>query len=183
MSDWPAGRERQQAAGNKGGVPCAAAATRRRELDRTDWLLLFLTVPARRGARPRSLEPLRIMKGLFLISQRGAGELHDLYAFKPYDYGPFTPEVYRDLDALAEAGLVVEDAVAGRSWRTYRPSEEGIAAADLLAGFIDETSAAILAEAYEFVTSRGFLRLLRDIYAQYPGYAVNTIVKDAAPRP
>lgn len=152
-------------------------------VDRTDWLLLFLTVPARRGARPRSLEPLRIMKGLFLISQRGSGELHDLYAFRAYDYGPFTPDIYGDLDALAEAGLVVEESVAGRSWRTYRPSEDGLAKAERLAEIIDDGSASTLAAAYDFVATRGFLRLLRDIYAAYPDYAVNTIVKDAAPRP
>ena len=150
-------------------------------MDRTDWLLLFLSDPVRHNARPRSLEPLRIMKGMFLASKRGVGVLKDLYEFRAYDYGPFTAEIYRDLDALAAVGLVVQDAVPGRSWRTYRPTEEGAARAQQLASKIDPQAASTIAEAYSFVANRGFLRLLRDIYAEFPEYAVNTVVKDAAP--
>lgn len=148
---------------------------------RADWLLLFLATPARRGARSRSMEPLRIMKGMFLVSQRGQGELKDLYTFRAYDYGPFTPLVYTDLDALAAVGLVTQEAVAGRSWRMYRPTLEGVSRASDLALAFDPMSVETVDEAYDFVASRGFLKLLRDIYAEYPAYAVNTVVSDAVP--
>ena len=152
-------------------------------MDRADWLLMFLTDPARRGQQVKALEPLKIMKGMFLVSQRGQGELSDLYQFAAYDYGPFTADVYRDLDELALAGLIVQEAVPGRSWRTYRPTIDGLERAIALAENVDQGARDTLSEAYRFVETRGFLRLLRDIYAEYPDYAVNTVVKDAAPRP
>ena len=150
-------------------------------MDRADWLLLFLSNLGDSERRPRSLEPLRIMKGMFLASKRGAGELSGLYEFEAYDYGPFTKDIYHDLDELAAAGLVVQEAVAGRSWRTYRPTELGMARAQSLGEPAAAAAKATLADAYQYVTSRGFLRLLRDIYAEFPEYAVNTVVRDAAP--
>jgi len=151
-------------------------------MDRADWLLLFLTTPARRGDRPKSIEPLRIMKGLFLMSQRGKGEIKDLYTFRPYDYGPFTTDIYADLDRLVTAGLAVQETVVGRSWRMYRPSLDGDSRAESLAGGLDPSERATIDEAYDFVASRGFLVLLRDIYAEYPDYAINTVVQGAAPK-
>jgi len=121
------------------------------------------------------------MKGLFLVSQRGAGELDDLYQFKPYDYGPFTSEIYADLQVLSLRGLVAQEAVAGRSWRMYRPTTDGIERARELTSGLAPADAAIIDDAYRFVTTRGFLQLLREIYAEYPEYAVNTVVQDAAP--
>jgi uncharacterized protein len=151
-------------------------------VQRQDWLLLFLAAPARSGESPRSIEPLRIMKGLFLVSQRGAGPLRDVYTFKPYDYGPFTPEIYSDLEVLVAKGLVARDAVSGRSWRVYRPTLDGLERADDLLAQIDPKEQQMIDDAYSFVSTRGFLKLLRDIYAEYPAYAVNSVVQDAAPK-
>jgi len=151
-------------------------------MDRASWLLLFLTDPQRRGQPVKALEPLRIMKGMFLVSQRGKGDLSDLYEFHAYDYGPFTADVYRDLDDLALAGLVAQEAMPGRSWRTYRPTIDGLDLSARLAERVSHDDLSTLTNAYQFVETRGFLPLLRDIYAEYPEYAVNTVVKDAAPR-
>jgi uncharacterized protein YwgA len=159
------------------------AAASRESMYRSDWLLIFLADPALQGVRPRSLEPLRIQKGMFLLSMRGSGELADLYDFCAYDYGPFTPEIYRDLDALSQAGLVAEEAVAGRSWRTYRPTTEGVARAIRLAKGMAPEARQLVDQTYQFVTTHSFLALLRAIYAEFPEYAVNTVVKDAAPAP
>lgn len=142
---------------------------------------MFLATPAQEVGRTRSLEPLRIMKGMFLATMRGPDELEELYAFRPYDYGPFTREIYDDLDELAAAGLVAEESVSGRSWRTYRPTELGLERARQIADTAGPDALAALKDAYEFVVTRGFLKLLRDIYAEFPAYAVNTVVQDAAP--
>lgn len=150
-------------------------------MERADWLLLFLTEPARRGAQPRGLEPIRIMKGMFLVSMRGEGELADLYRFQPYDYGPFTTEVYRDLDRLDAAALIVQESVPGRSWRAYRPTAAGIERSEGLMPAVAPWEAAVVGDAYRFVEERSFLRLLRDIYRDYPAYASRTVVKGTVP--
>jgi uncharacterized protein len=150
---------------------------------KSDWLLVFLADPALHGVRPRSLEPLRIQKGMFLLSMRGSGELANLYDFRAYDYGPFTADIYRDLDALSQAGLVAEEAVPGRSWRAYRPTTEGVARATELAKSVAPEARQLIDQTYQFVATRAFLPLLRAIYAEFPEYAVNTVVKDATPAP
>jgi hypothetical protein len=168
------------------GVRCAAAASRQKKgegMDSASWLLLFLCAPILDGKHPRSLEPLRIMKGMFLATRRAEGNLSQAYQFRAYDYGPFTPEIYRDLDDLVTAGFVAEAAVPGRSWRTYRPTVEGLAWASRSFEQVDGDTRAVLSDAYSFVTSRGFLQLLRDIYAEFPEYAVKSVVKEATAKP
>ncbi|HUQ78582.1 MAG TPA: hypothetical protein VM427_06905 [Patescibacteria group bacterium] len=151
-------------------------------MDRDDWLLLFLAQPALNGRHVAPMEPLKVMKGMFLVTRRGGPSLSDLYEFEPYDYGPFTRDIYRDLDSLRDDGLVAEAAVPGRSWRTYRPTEAGIERALALQKVADAAERTTLDDAHRFVATRTFLRLLRDIYAAYPDFAVNTVVKDAAPQ-
>lgn len=150
-------------------------------LDRTDWLLLFLTEPSRTGAPSPPLEPIRIMKGMFMITRRGGPDLDHLYRFEPYDYGPFTSEIYRDLDALEAAGLVAQESVPGRSWRAFRPTTAGVDRGRELASSVAPWDAATVGDAYTFVRERSFLKLLRDIYSEYPEYATRTVVKGVSP--
>jgi len=51
-------------------------------LDRQDWLLLFIGAPG----GPYQTDQIRVMKGMFLVSKEGPGELRDLYHFEPYAY-------------------------------------------------------------------------------------------------
>lgn len=50
----------------------------------------------------------RFQKMVFLLQEETEGHHRDLkhYRFKPYDYGPFSKELYDDLDELIERGLV-----------------------------------------------------------------------------
>lgn len=151
-------------------------------MKREDALLLFLTTPTRRANRIASVDPLRMMKAMFLVSQTGPGSLHGLFEFQPYSYGPFTPAVYRTAERLRDTGLAAEEAVAGRSWRFLRPTGLGLQRAAELANAVPADELAAIEAAHEFVTSRGFVELLRDLYAKFPNFAVNTVVPEAAPK-
>jgi hypothetical protein len=133
-----------------------------------DWLLLFLAG----NGHEEPLDPIRIQKGMFLLSMRGPQR--NLYEFEPYDWGPFSREIYRDLDALERDSLVLSEAAPGQTWRLYRTSIEGTRRAQQFAGRMDDAHVRWLLDTRRFVTERSFLRLLQDIYDAYPAYAANS---------
>jgi hypothetical protein len=140
--------------------------------DRFGWLLLLLDRDALQASGPADLDPVRVQKGMFLLSERGPAR--DLYAFRAYDWGPFSSAIYADLDSLTQQNYLEESTVPGRTWSTYRPTANGHAAAVAFAEQIGPDSAAWLRSARDFLTTRSFAQLLRDVYAAYPAYAVNS---------
>jgi hypothetical protein len=139
---------------------------------RSGWLLLLLSSEAIGASGPPELDPLRIQKGMFLLSMRGPAR--DLYTFQPYDWGPFSSEVYADLDGLTARGYLNRHAVPGKSWSTYEVTSRGYEMARSVATLIGSDAVNWLRSAREYLTTRSFSQLLREIYAEYPRYAVNS---------
>lgn len=144
-------------------------------LHRRDWTLLFLSRTALGSTGPEVIDPIRIQKGLFLLSKRGPAR--DLYAFRPHYWGPFSSEVYHDLARLETEGLVESRPVPGQTWQIYRSTPRGEQRAAELAGLLEDRDTEWLAEDRDFVTSRSFVSLLRDIYAAYPEYADKSLLR------
>jgi hypothetical protein len=140
--------------------------------DRRDWLLLFLSPGVLGSGGADAVDPIRIQKGMFLLSQRGPAR--DLYGFEPYNWGPFSPEIYRDLEQLRREHLVERQPVPGGTWSRWRATPEGENEARRVAERLAPDDVTWLASARSFVTSRSFKRLLRDIYAEYPEYATQS---------
>lgn len=141
-------------------------------LDRSDWLLLLLDRAALGAHGPDELDPVRIQKGMFLLSQRGPAR--DLYNFQPYDWGPFSSGIYADLGRLTRQGLLDEERQVGRTWSTYRVTTRGHERATAAAARVGGTSREWLRQARDFLTTRSFAQLLRDVYDMYPNMAVNS---------
>lgn len=140
--------------------------------DRSAWLVLLLDRDALNATGPEELDPVRIQKGMFLLSQRGPAR--GLYTFRAYDWGPFSSAIYTDLETLTRQGYLDEQRVAGRTWSTYRVTPAGHELASGMAFQIGDDRVRWLRSAREFLTTRSFAQLLRDIYAEYPGFAVNS---------
>ncbi|MGH7868884.1 MAG: hypothetical protein ACREP9_14935 [Candidatus Dormibacteraceae bacterium] len=141
-------------------------------LVRSDWLLLLLDREALGAGGPDELDPVRIQKGMFLLSERGPAR--DVYEFQPYNWGPFSADIYADLASLTQQGFLSEERVLGRTWSTYRITARGHGRASAAAAQAGETATAWLKQAREFLTTRSFAQLLRDVYALYPDMAVNS---------
>jgi len=137
-----------------------------RPVTREQLLLLFLT---RDG---RQLDPVRIMKAMFLFTMEDR-EHQPMYTFEAYHYGPFTTEVYRDLELLTARGLVTEHPVIGRSWCIYEPTSTGTTEGNHLAEAQPDL-ASYLHKLKMRVSSMGFQDLLREIYTAYPEFAVRS---------
>jgi hypothetical protein len=141
-------------------------------LDRSDWLLLLLDRGALGAQGPEELDPVRIQKGMFLLSKRGPAR--DLYHFEAYDWGPFSSAIYADLASLTRQGYLAEEKVRGRTWSTYRVTSRGHERAAAKAAQAGDAGTRWLGQAREFVTTRSFAQLLREVYDLYPDYAVNS---------
>jgi uncharacterized protein len=140
--------------------------------ERSDWLLLLLSRDVLGVEGPDYLDPVRIQKGMFLLSERGPAP--GAYSFRPYNWGPFSPAIYADVDSLVQDGLVRAEPVPGQSWHRYYTTAQGEARARHMAERIGESNVEWLAQTRRFLTTRGFARLLKDLYDQYPDYATRS---------
>jgi uncharacterized protein YwgA len=125
------------------------------------------------------LSPVQLQKSLFIVGKSSLEGLPaDYYEFSPYNYGPFTSEVYSITDTLEREGLVRKIIAGGENFHRYVLTPQGRAKAaevrkdgpSLLCDYIETT--------VRWVCSLSFDELLRAIYAKYPDYAINSIFQE-----
>jgi hypothetical protein len=139
-----------------------------------DRLLLFIALD---GAS-QGLDPIRLQKGMFLFAMDAASDPDEVYDFVPYDYGPMSTQIYRDLDSLTDSGLIRASPVEGQTWSRYSPTEDGLVAArDLLAQEPSEAAARRLYEIKTDVSSRTYQQVLEDVYDRFPEFASKSVFR------
>jgi uncharacterized protein YwgA len=76
-------------------------------LERDDLLLLLLLAMSEKS-KQRVAGITRIEKLMFLLQKETvfSGKVHEKFDFKPWKFGPFSKEIYEDLDLLVSAELV-----------------------------------------------------------------------------
>jgi DNA-binding PadR family transcriptional regulator len=152
-------------------------------VDAKAWLLAFLAAGPSTRAIPRwPMDPVRIQKGMFLLAQSGPSEARDVYEFEPYNYGPCSFPLYRDLDTLEDQGLIKGTVQPGHTWKEYELTPAGVEQARSAVPGLSEQDLAQVRQIYQFVVSRSFRRLLSDVYQQYPEYAENSVVTELRPK-
>ncbi len=146
-------------------------------MSRRDWLLILC---AYRGA-PAGLDPVRLQKGMFLFARSGERPARERYDFRPYDYGPMSPQIYSDLDALVSEGLLAATGVQGKHWSRYTATDRGrdAAAAKLktLSNERDKRSARRLYEIKQSIANVSFNELLERVYEEHPDMVVNSVFR------
>lgn len=130
-----------------------------------DWLLIAL------GER---LEPIQVQKTLFKFAEESGADESERYDFEPYNWGPCSFDIYDDLAELRETGLV-EFQPSGRGWNVYHVTEKGEQAALELRDSVDSDLVSTMDDIREYVTSRSFSRLLKDVYSDYPNSAERSL--------
>ena len=138
------------------------------EIERSDYLLTFIELPG--GAY--GLDRIRLMKGMFLLSQEGPPPVQGLYDFRPYDWGPFSAEIYRDMSQLEGAGWVV--AAGAQPYEAYAATDAGRARAEGLREALSEAVLEKLTQLKKLTTSLSFLDLLEWVYERHPEYATRS---------
>lgn len=142
---------------------------------RQESLLIFI---ARGNAA--EIDPVRIMKGLFLFSKETPVDWVDMearYSFRAYHYGPCSFEIYSDLEWLESLGHIKSSEVLGRSWKYYSMTAQGRELVGRLVQKFDARAVSYLEKIREFVEAQSFRSLLDVVYSRYPDFAVNSVFK------
>ncbi len=140
-------------------------------MERKDWILVLL-----HAGKDKHLDRVRIVKGLFLLSQESPESLENFYSFYPYLYGPFSDEIYSDLDELIEENLIATDLNIPPSWSQYRLTEKGSSRAKELWKALSKPIQQKIIEVAKTVQSLSFSKLLAYVYKKYPDYAKESVL-------
>ena len=141
-------------------------------MKKQDWLLIYLSLPSQSPL----MDPIRIMKGLFLFKMELGDELKEFYDFVPYLYGPCSFEIYSDLSKLQLDNFVDEISLPFSRWSYYRLSERGQEESEKLKNAATSDLVLKLIDIKRRVMSPPFLSLLREIYKKYPEYARSSVI-------
>lgn len=140
----------------------------------SDWLLLLIAArPNRQG-----LDPIRLQKGMFLLAREGGVAARERYWFVPYNYGPMSPALYRDLERMEEEGLVERSLVLDESWRRLTVTEAGMQRARNLrrrARGRSPDAVAELSRIKRAIVRMTFAELIADVYRRYPYFARRSV--------
>jgi len=135
--------------------------------------VLLLIADGATGSYP--LDPIRLMKGAFLVTQLGRPAWRRLFEFRPYHYGPFDSSVYSARNRLMHAGLLDAEHV-GRYPR-YELTPEGDARVAQLERGAASGDADWFRQIGRYVTTRPFAQLLEEVYERYPDFAVRSVMR------
>ena len=143
-------------------------------LSRRDWLLLAV------AAAVRPMTPVQVQKAMFLLGQRHKAAVGEhYYSFRPYNYGPFSSEIYQDAAALANAGLLlVDSAQPGRAWALYTASPSGMRRSRDLEADAPREAVEYLRRAVVWAQSLSFNELVSAIYRDFPEQRKNSVFVD-----
>jgi type I restriction enzyme, S subunit len=109
-----------------------------------------------------------LMKYAFLLQMEGNARRR-LYRFVPYHYGPFAKQLYDDLQALAQDGVVqVENDQAEEKTRITLVD---MAKADALLAALPQDITADIAACVDTYGALDHKNLLKAVYKKYPAYA------------
>jgi uncharacterized protein YwgA len=142
-------------------------------------LLLFIWLPTS-GSGESWASPIRIMKGLFIFSQKTPPhwlENDSLYHFEPYLYGPCSFDVYADLRELVTEGYLSAAPAPGCSWNYYFLTEKGKKASDEIRASLDAKALDYLRRIKNFVRKLSFSELLKVVYQNFPEYATKSVFR------
>lgn len=142
-------------------------------------LLLFLAAGDR-----EPLDPIRIQKGMFIFAQEAPADWlpHEgRYQFVPWHWGPFSAEIYSDLERLERLGHISSEEAPGYSWRRYRPTPGGADLAHCISETMMPDALRFLGRLRHFVQTVSFRRLLEQVYKRYPQYATNSLFRVGSP--
>ena len=124
-------------------------------------------------AGTRSLTPVQVQKLFFVLDEE---EFPDspYFDFKPYDYGPFDPNVYREIENLGCRGLA-EVSLSQHNYRTYRLTEEGHEKGVLALKQMSESTRDYINRLVEWILPLGFGDIVSSIYEAYPKTKENSV--------
>ncbi len=142
------------------------------QLNNKEWILLILS-----SAEGKALTPIQLQKCMFLVGRK-VNTGNDFYIFKPYDYGPFAPEIYHDVEELEKEELINIGYASNLRWKLYSITHQGQKAVEEIKKGVPKSIIAMIStEIVGWVLEKGFRDLVKEIYQEYPDFAVNSVFR------
>jgi hypothetical protein len=146
---------------------------------REQFLLAFLGAGQAEESES-GLDPIRIMKGMFLLDKNLSEKFlpaEARYKFEPYLYGPFSQGIYSDLDSLQVFRLVEAKSSSSLAWSYYFLTPLGQRQATEFLKSLDTSLSKYISDIHNYVVRHDFATLLKKIYRAYPEYATKSVFR------
>jgi len=173
-------------------------------LDREDALLLLLSALSGPDAKRKITGITRLEKMMFLLQRETgfSGRLRQEFHFEPWKFGPFSKEIYEDLDLLASLGLVdaeerrlpgyvehteLEELVESEDdepivEKTFSLTERGRKVSERLRALITEKDWREVEQLKRRFEGVPLTRLIQYVYHKYPETTSKTVLDHLKPR-
>lgn len=140
-------------------------------MDSTQLLLACFAVSPSKGYKP-----VQIQKLIFLFQEQTKSVFHiELFKFEPYNYGPFSIEVYQVLDNLINRGIVEIVYYPSDRTRTYQLMPNGEEEAHRSLNKMEAGAKEYLQKLASWVSNLSFAELVGSVYQQYPEQKINSV--------
>ena len=140
-------------------------------MDRKDWTLLAISF---NDGEP--MQPVQLQKTLFLLGKRCRADVGPkFYKFRPYNYGPFSSEVYQDAEELAAEGFV---RIERGQWSEYSATEAGLRRARQIRKKAPKTAVSFLEQAVDWARQLSFQELVSAIYEEFPEQRKHSVFQE-----
>ncbi len=175
-----------------------------RQLDREDVLLLLMSALSGCGTKQPVAGITRLEKMMFLLQKetRLSGKLQNKFNFEPWKFGPFSKEIYEDLDLLAsldlveaeeqelpsyaefteENNLVESEADEPVVQKLFSLTDRGCKVAEKLKGAISDADWAEVMQLKKRFEKVPLTRLIQYVYQKYPDTTSKSVLEHLKPR-
>ncbi|MBI3465207.1 MAG: hypothetical protein HY000_19450 [Planctomycetes bacterium] len=120
--------------------------------------------------------PVQIQKLLFLLErtvpQHVGGQK---FSFQAFDYGPFDPSVYKEIEQLEKTGLARIDRTQYPSMKTFALTLTGQEQGEIALQQLPADVQDYFRRVSQWVRSLSFANLVSAIYHAYPDMKVNSV--------
>lgn len=143
-------------------------------MNRKDWTLLVIS-----AANGKPLTPVQLQKTAFLLGKERSDAVgSEYYDFAPYDYGPFSLDVYRDAEELESQELVTIQFNQSGRWKEYTATPLGLSKAKQLRSGLDSSVTEFIDRTVTWARQLSFQALVKDIYRRYPEFRAHSIFQE-----
>jgi hypothetical protein len=140
-------------------------------MDRESLVLLLASDSLAPEQEREPLDSIRVQKAIFLLEEDGPPGWRDLFEFIAWNWGPFSKELAAEVDRLVARGLLEPKPIPFRQYPAFKTTPQGEHLVQALLGTLPDEELGYIRRVRQYVTSRSFNQLLREIYAAHPDYA------------
>lgn len=140
-------------------------------------LLPLLLLDSGRGDAIRGRT--RMQKLVFLLQEELEGDNPGSYRYEPYDYGPFSKDLYFDIDELVERDVIKEEKTEFDEDKVVYEYRLGLRAEEYLTRWSSDLKASLREKASEIKSDFNDLdlqKLLEYVYEEHPFYASESVL-------